>query len=218
MKVVAIIPARMGSKRLPGKNKKLLGGIPLITWAINSVKEISEITDILISTDDPEIVKIANQYKVLAPWLRPEHLSSDGASSIDVTLHALDWYQRNVQEVDGVMLVQPTSPFRTKQSIMAALTEFKSCESIVSVSACSGKPEWAFYLESQKLVKPEGELQTVYELNGLIYLCTPNFLTENQSFITKETRGLVINSKKESLDIDTQADFDLAEFYLDRRL
>lgn len=218
MKVLAIIPARKGSKRLPGKNKKPLGGVPMITWAINSVKEISEITDILISTDDPEIVKIASQHKVLAPWLRPEHLCSDEASSIDVTLHALDWYQRTVQEVDGVMLVQPTSPFRTKQSILAALNEFKSCESIVSVSACSGNPEWAFHLESQVLVKPEAELQTLYELNGLIYLCTPNFLTENQTFITKDTRGLVIGSKKESLDIDTEADFDLAEFYLDRDL
>ena len=216
MKVLAIIPARKGSKRLPGKNKKLLGGVPMITWAINSVKEISEITDVLISTDDPEIVKIASQHKVLAPWLRPEHLCSDEASSIDVTLHALDWYQRNVQKVDGVMLVQPTSPYRTKQSIIAALSDFKSCESIVSVSPCSRNSEWSFYLESQKLVKPVGEFQTLYELNGLIYLCTPSFLTENQSFITKDTRGIVINSKKECLDIDTQDDFDLAEFYLEK--
>lgn len=216
MKVLAIIPARKGSKRLPGKNKKILGGVPMITWAINSVKEISEITDILISTDDPEIVKIARQHNVLAPWLRPEHLSSDEASSIDVTLHALNWYQKNVQKVDGVMLVQPTSPFRTRQSIMAALNEFKSCESIVSVSTRNGNPGWAFHLESNLLVKPNGNVQNLYELNGLIYLCTPNFLIENQSFIAKDTRGLVINSKKESLDIDTQEDFDLAEFYLRR--
>ena len=116
------------------------------------------------------------------------------------------------------MLIQPTSPFRTKQSILAALSEFKSCESIVSVSACSSNPEWVFQLESQVLVKPAGKLQTLYELNGLIYLCTPNFLTKNQRFITNETRGIVIDSKKESLDIDTQADFELAEFYLDRDL
>ncbi len=218
MKVLAIIPARKGSKRLPGKNRKPLGGLPMITWAINSVKEIPEITDILISTDDPEIVKIASEHKVLTPWLRPEHLSSDEASSIDVTLHALDWYQKSVQKVDGVMLVQPTSPFRTKQSILAALSEFKSCESIVSVSACSSNPEWVYQLESQVLVKPVGDPNALYELNGLIYLCTPNFLTENRSFIAKDTRGLVIRSKKESLDIDTEADFDLAEFYLDRDL
>lgn len=218
MKVLAIIPARKGSKRLPGKNKKLLGGVPMISWAINSVKEISEIVDILVSTDDPEIVKIASQHKVLAPWLRPQYLCSDEVSSIDVTLHALDWYQTSVQKVDGVMLIQPTSPFRTKQSILAALSEFKSCESIVSVSTCSGNPEWVFQLESQVLVKPVGEPKTLYELNGLIYLCTPNFLTENRSFIAKNTRGLVIGSKKESLDIDTQADFNLAEFYLDRDL
>ena len=128
----------------------------MISWAINSVKEISEIVDILVSTDDPEIVKIASQHKVLAPWLRPQYLCSDEVSSIDVTLHALDWYQTSVQKVDGVMLIQPTSPFRTKQSILAALSEFKSCESIVSVSTCSGNPEWVFQLESQVLVKPVG--------------------------------------------------------------
>ncbi len=218
MKVLAIIPARKGSKRLPGKNRKSLGGIPMITWAINSVKEIPEITDILISTDDPEIVKIASEHKVLTPWLRPEHLSSDEASSIDVTLHALDWYQRSVQKVDGVMLVQPTSPFRTKQSVVAALSDFKSCESLVTVSPCSGTSEWSFHLESQKLVKAEGKFKTLYELNGLIYLCTPNFLTKNKSFISDDTRGLVTESKKESLDIDTHDDFELAEFYLERDL
>lgn len=218
MKVLAIIPARKGSKRLPGKNRKLLGGVPLVTWAINSVKDISEITDILISTDDPEIVKIASQQKILAPWLRPECLSDDEASSIDVALHALDWYQKNVEQVDGVMLIQPTSPFRTRRSVMAALSEFKSCESIVSVSSVNYNPGWAFHLESKLLVRPKQDMQDLYELNGLIYLCTPNFLIENRSFITKDTQGLVINSKRESLDIDTQEDFDLAEFYLDKDL
>ena len=218
MKVLAIIPARKNSKRLPGKNKKLLGGIPMITWSINSVKDISEIVDILISTNDPEIVKIANHHKVLVPWIRPEHLSGDETSSIDVTLHALEWYQRNIQEVDGVMLVQPTSPFRSRQSIMAAISEFKSCQSVVSVSNRNSNPGWAYHLESNVLVKPKENLQNLYELNGLIYLCTPNFLIENKSFITEDTRGIVISSMKESLDIDTQEDFDLAEFFLNREL
>jgi CMP-N-acetylneuraminic acid synthetase len=216
MKVLAIIPARKGSKRLPGKNGKLLGGVPMITWAINSVKEISEISDILISTDDPEIIEIANHHKVLAPWLRPEHLCDDEASSIDVTLHALEWYQRSVQEVDGVMLVQPTSPFRTRRSIVTAINEFKFCESIVSVSPVNLNPGWSYRLESNLLVEPQENLTNIYALNGLVYLCTPNFLINNQSFVTKDTRGLIINSKKESLDIDTQEDFDLAEFYIHR--
>lgn len=216
MKVLAIIPARMGSKRLPGKNRKLLGGVPLITWAINSVKEIAEIADILISTDDPEIVKIASRHKVLVPWMRPEHLSSDEASSVDVTLHALEWYQGNVQKVDGVMLVQPTSPFRSRESIKTALNDFKSCESIVSVSARNGNPGWSYQLVSNVLVKHQEDVREIYELNGLIYLCSPNFLIENQGFITNKTRALVINSKIEALDIDTQDDFDLAEFYLSR--
>jgi len=216
MKVLAIIPARQGSKRLPGKNRKLLGGIPLVVWAINSLKRIPEITDILVSTDDPEIIKIANQHSVLAPWIRPEHLSSDEASSIEVTLHALDWYQKNIEEVDGVMLIQPTSPFRTTKSILAALAQFKSCESVATVSSRKGNPDWSFHIESGFLVKPGRKPRELYELNGLIYLCTPKFLFENQTFVTDETRGLVINSEKEKLDIDTQEDFDLAEFYLNR--
>ena len=214
MKVLAIIPARQGSKRLPGKNRKLLGGIPLVVWAINSLKQIPEITDILVSTDDPEVIKIANQHSVLAPWIRPEHLSSDEASSIEVTLHALDWYQKNIEEVDGVMLIQPTSPFRTTKSILAALAEFKSYESVVTVSSRNSNPRWSFHLESDFLVKPGRESRELYELNGLIYLCTPKFLFEYRTFITDKTRGLIISSEKESLDIDTQEDFDLAEIYL----
>jgi CMP-N-acetylneuraminic acid synthetase len=90
MRILAVIPARGGSKRLPKKNIKPLGGKPLINWSIEAIRGISEICEVLVSTDDSEIASIAKQAGASVPWLRPSHLSTDTASSVDVALHALD--------------------------------------------------------------------------------------------------------------------------------
>jgi CMP-N-acetylneuraminic acid synthetase len=91
MRILVLIPARGGSKRLPGKNIKLLGGKPLINWSIESILGISAVCDILVSTDDSEIAEIARQAGASVPWLRPANLSTDTASTVDVALHTLDW-------------------------------------------------------------------------------------------------------------------------------
>ena len=114
MKILALITARSGSKRIPDKNIKKLCGRPLINWSIDVAKDVEDICDILVSTDSPIIAEIANKAGALVPWLRPEDMAIDSASSVDVSLHALDWYQSEVGKVDGLILLQPTSPFRTK--------------------------------------------------------------------------------------------------------
>lgn len=93
MRILALITARGGSKRLPGKNIKLLGEKPLVIWSIDVLRDITEISDILVSTDDPKIADICRKAGAYVPWLRPSELSSDSSSSVDVAIHALDWYE-----------------------------------------------------------------------------------------------------------------------------
>ena len=121
MKILAVVPARSGSKRLPGKNKLLLSGIPLIKWTLESARQVPEITDILISTDDPEIIQMCQGVDVLTPWLRPPELATNEAETIDVLLHAIDWYESEIGKLGGVMLLQPTSPFRKSETIRRAI-------------------------------------------------------------------------------------------------
>ena len=97
MRILALITARGGSKRLPGKNIRSLGGKPLIVWSINIAKDIAEVVDILVSTDDTEIAEIAKNAGALVPWLRPSELATDTASSVDVFLHALKWYEEKIR-------------------------------------------------------------------------------------------------------------------------
>ena len=117
MKILALILARGGSKRIAGKNIRKLGGKPLIQWSIDVAKRTPEIDDILISTDDEVIAEVAINQGLSIPWLRPKELSTDTATSVDAALHALDWYEKQSGMVDGLLLLQPTSPFRKKSTI-----------------------------------------------------------------------------------------------------
>jgi CMP-N,N'-diacetyllegionaminic acid synthase len=126
MRILALIPARGRSKRLPGKNIRVLGDKPLIVWSIDVAKDIPEICDILVSTDDSAIASICTDAGALVPWLRPADLATDTASSVDVVLHALDWYETQKGKVDGILLLQPTSPFRTKETMHKGIELFQS--------------------------------------------------------------------------------------------
>lgn len=225
MKILAIIPARSGSKRVVGKNMKLLKGKPLIAWTFDCVVGFPEICDRLVSTDSGEIAEFSMSCGAIVPWLRPAALSGDEASSVDVILHALDWYEANVQKVDGVLMLQPTSPFRLHQSIAKSIELFKSEDgrcSVVSVSKSSSHPDWT-YKVTKKFMEPyidgkgnisnrSQDLVDAYTLNGSIYLCSPSDLRKNKTFIGQHCIPLIINSEKESLDIDTEWDWMLAEW------
>jgi CMP-N,N'-diacetyllegionaminic acid synthase len=224
MRILSLIPARGGSKRLPGKNIRLLGGKPLIKWTIDAAMGVSEICDILISTDSPHIASICRDSQVLIPWLRPPELSSDNASSVEVAIHALEWYESEKGVVDGVLLLQPTSPFRTKNTIEKGISLFQDSgkRSIVGVSLISGgHPLQAVKLDAEGKISPffenemsnnrSQDLPDAYAINGSFYLLSPNDLKINKSFLTTESLALVIDSEGEALDIDTSFDFLIAE-------
>ena len=225
MKILAIVPARGGSKRLPGKNIKLLGGKPLINWTIEIAQGIPEICEILVSTDDPAIALVAKEAGANVPWLRPEALSTDQATSVDVALHALDWYESENGVVDGLLLLQPTSPFRTQAKIRLGIELFKShsYRTVIGVSPVKDHPMWAFKMDSGFLVpfiESHGfgtrsqDLEPAFVANGGFYLISPDELRKSKSFVNVEQVPLVGESNTETLDIDTELDFELAEYLL----
>ena len=131
MKLLAIITARKNSKRLKNKNKKILGHKPLISWTIDFAKRIKKFQDILITTDDEEILNIAKKKKILAPWLRPKKISLNNTSSYSTVAHALKWYENQISKVDCICLLQPTSPFRSKKNLFEAIKIFEQTKSSV---------------------------------------------------------------------------------------
>lgn len=222
MRILAVITARGGSKRLPGKNIRPLGGRPLIAWTIDAAQGLPDICDILVSTDDEEIARVARAAGASVPWLRPTELSSDTAGSVDVCLHALDWYEREHGAVDGLLLIQPTSPFRRAATIARGLALFKPLphRPVVSVSPAASHPLWCYRIEGDAMMPyiarefeaiRSQDLPPAHVLNGALYLIPPGQLREKRTFLPPDVRPLVIESPWEGLDIDTPWDWFMAE-------
>ena len=224
MKILALITARGGSKRLPGKNIRPLGGKPLLVWSIDVVKEISEICDILVSSDDKFIAEIALNSGAIVPWLRPSELANDTTSSVDVALHAIDWYEREKGKIDGLLLLQPTSPFRKRESILRGLELFKKNQQhpVIGVSPAESHPMWCFKIDGavmEPFIKGglhfrSQDLPLAYVVNGSFYLIAPEDLRKSNSFFSKGMTPLVMDSFMESIDIDTEWDWIKAENFL----
>ena len=222
MRILALITARGGSKRLPGKNIRPLGGKPLIVWSIDVAKNISEICDILVSTDDPAIAEVCIDAGAYVPWIRPAELATDTASSVDVALHALDWYEAEKGSVDGLLLLQPTSPFRTQSTMQRGIDLFgkHDHQQVLGVSPTHSHPMWMLKMEGDYLVPfmpvhgleiRSQELPPVYVVNGSFYLTTPAELRTRRSYVGSKTVPLLIESPQEAVDIDTEWDFKMAK-------
>ena len=222
MKILALIPARGGSKRLPGKNIRLLGDKPLIVWSIDIIKGMSEICDVLVSTDDPLIAAISTKAGANVPWKRPADLATDTASSVDVALHALNWYESEKGPIDGLLLLQPTSPFRSRKTVRNGIELFQSSghQPVLGISQAATHPMQTLKLEGNFVVPymkdyvlnmQSKELTNAFIVNGSLYLITPADLRKNRTFNGGKTVPLLIESPHESLDIDTEWDFMMAE-------
>jgi len=227
MRILVLILARGGSKRLPGKNIRLLGGRPLIGWSIDTGKLIPGVCDILVSTDDAKIQDVAKGLGAYTPWLRPKELSLDNSSSVDAALHALDWYESKHGVVDGLLLLQPTSPFRRIEKIKKGIELFsvRDCNSVLGVSPTHAHPKWTFTIENGALspfLSDHGlntrsqDLESAYVVNGSFYLISPDALRQKKSFFIEGSLPLVIDSSIESLDIDTDQDWQYAEYCLNK--
>lgn len=216
-KILGLIPARGGSKGIPRKNIKLLGGKPLIAWTIDEAKKSKYIDRLIVSTDDQEIADVAIEWGAEIPFMRPPRLATDTARGVDVVLHAL----QELSGFDVVALLQPTSPFRVSGDIDGAI-EFwaDSGSTVVGVVEATKSPYWMYNVgEDGRLERllPMSEhadnrqnLPTVYVLNGAVYITDRSSLLEEESFLSQRTMAYVMPSDR-SIDIDTDRDWTIAE-------
>jgi CMP-N,N'-diacetyllegionaminic acid synthase len=229
LRLLTLVPARGGSKRLPRKNVLSLGGRPLIRWTIDTARDSGVCDDALVSTDDEEIASVARQAGALVPWLRPAELASDSASSASVIAHALAWYERERGPIDAVLLLQPTSPFRTTRSIRDALRIYADQQGrvrnpVVSVSPATTHPAWTFTLQDGALRPSLGwepltlrsqELPPAYALNGAIYVIPAEDARAARPIVRAGVIPFVMTGARESMDIDTADDWALASYWAD---
>ncbi|WP_374241120.1 cytidylyltransferase domain-containing protein [Zoogloea sp.] len=230
MKILTLIPARGGSKRLPGKNIKELGGLPLIAWTLHAARDSSVCAAIVVSTDDEAIAAVAREHGADVPGLRPAALATDTAGSVDVALHALDLYEAGHGPVDGLLLLQPTSPFRTADTIrrgVALFAENHGRQPVVGVSAAPSHPAWCFrttsdgmepFLGWDAIGRRSQDLEPAWALNGAFYLIAPARLRQERRFLTPDTRPLMMDDPREAIDIDSPEDWALAEASLSREI
>ena len=216
MKILVLILARGGSKRLPNKNILKLGKKHLINWSIDFAKKIPFVCDILVSTDSKKIGLIAKKRGALVPWMRPKKLSLDSSKSYPAALHAINWYENKIKKVDGVMLLQPTSPFRRLKSINEAISIFKKnkCNSVMSVAKSKHNSDKHYRLSKKKhktLKKLFKRIENIYRENGSFFLTSPSTLKKNKSFFHNNTYPVVCKAIIESIDIDTKDDWNIAK-------
>jgi CMP-N,N'-diacetyllegionaminic acid synthase len=216
---LAIIPARGGSKRLPGKNLLYLSGKPLLLWTIECAKKCHYFDKVIVTSDDNRILDIAKKSGV-DTILRPDKMATDKASSFSAVLHTID----NIQDrFDYVVLLQPTSPLRMEHHISEAielLEEKKKAKAIVSVCKTEHSPLWSNILppdESMKYFLPEKikhlrsqDLPIHYRINGAIYICETDKLLEEQTFMIKDSIYAYKMERLNSIDIDEKIDFLMA--------
>lgn len=215
MKTIAIIPARGNSKRLPNKNIKFLAGIPLLVHSINYAKQYGFIDAIYVTTDSKDIKKIALQHGALVID-RPKELSGDLEPTVTALKHVLESID---DAVENVVLLQPTNPLRPKHLLTEAFQLFKEkgCDSLFTVTRNHQKfgtiKGDEFNPFNYKIGQRSQDLEPLYFENGLLYITKSKDILNNE-IITSKAFPLIINHPFALVDIDTQEDFDLAEFML----
>ena len=216
MRVLAIITARGGSKRLPGKNIMPLGGKPLIAWTIEAALDAKCVAHVLLSSDDIDICEIGKKYGCHVPFLRPANLATDEASSVDVVMHAI----RGYEEFSHLILLQPTSPFRTGEDIDRAfeLMLSSNSSSCISVRESLEPPDWMYVINESNELRPimtkenirTQNLSRIYIPNGALFISSIKDFLENKKFVRDDTVPYIMSFDR-SIDIDLPQDFVNAE-------
>lgn len=225
-KIIAVIPARAGSKRLPRKNVRPLAGRPCIGWTLEAVSKSTEICHVAVSTDDPTVKEIVSQYGDIELIDRPEKLGRDDTSTVDVVLHALSELKARGHRFSWLMLLQPTSPLRTSRHIDEAvrLVRKSGGDGVVSICRTSHPREWVapatpgkslegFFSETA-LESSGTNLPKSYTINGAIYLIRVALFEEGKTFFAMKNIFGYEMERRDSVDIDDQYDFEVAEWTL----
>mgnify|MGYP006411644189 CR=1 FL=1 len=222
--MIAIIPARGGSKGLPNKNTKLLNNKPLIAHTIEAALKSKYIEDIIVSSDSTEIVNIAKKHGANSPFLRPSHLATDNSEVMDSIFFTIDKLnQSHSANINDFILLQVTSPLRTTKDIDDSIEIFitNKANSVVSVTESSQPQEWFKYLNDKNEIlnistKKHTNRQNYpksYVPNGAIYIANYDFLKKEKTFFGTKSFAYIM-PKKRSIDIDSIDDFLYADFLL----
>lgn len=220
MKILGIIPARGGSKGVPRKNIKLLGGKPLIEYTSEIALKSKHLTKVVLSSDDDEIIEVAKSIGLEAPFKRPSELAKDNTPTLPVILHALDFFKTKGEEFDAVCLLQTTSPFRTEEFLDEALQKFitSNTDSLVSVKEVPHEfnPHWTFKLNEQgnlyiatgesEIITRRQDLPKSYHRDGSIYITKTSVLVTQKSLYGNSI-AYIENSNKAYVNIDTLDDW-----------
>jgi len=232
MKVLGVIQARGGSKRVPRKNVKLLAGKPLIAYMIEAAKAARKLDRLIVSSDDDEIINVAKEFGAEVPFKRPDELATSETPTEQVTQHAVNWMKENEDfDADIVVHMQPTTPFVIPEDIDGCIDELINAdvESVVTASKILERPEWMFAIAEDgkaelilkgKLTDQRGNSQSMKELyipNGGVYATYKEALFKNNS-LYGETVKLWIMPHERSIDIDEPIDFEFAEFMLSKKM
>ncbi|MCZ7384091.1 MAG: acylneuraminate cytidylyltransferase family protein [Candidatus Methanoperedens sp.] len=223
LKIVGIIHARGGSKRIPLKNIKLLAGKPLIAHMIESALKSRRLNKVIVSTDHDEIARISREYGAEVPFKRPVELAEDVPSEL-VSQHAVDYLIKNENYYpDIAVTMQPTTPFCSPEDIDACIDKLieTDADSVITVREVRERPEWMYRLEGDRTVSLTGiliqgeigvtqSLQKLYTPNGAVYATKMRVLKEQNLIIGRDNRAVVMPPER-SIDIDEPIDFVLAE-------
>ena len=222
-KILAIIPARGGSKRLKNKNILELNAKPLIAWSIDEAKKSKYIDTVLVSTDSKDIYEVAKKHGAYLPFMRPKSLAKDNTKSIDVITHAIKYLQDMNELYDEIIILQPTSPLRDIKDIDGAIEHFfeKNATSVVSVCETEHSPLWSNtlnddfsmvgFLDTKYNNSRSQDLPTYYRLNGAFYMSNIDALMKTNTFFIDKNFYAYVMTQEHSVDIDTKLDFLIAK-------
>lgn len=220
--VLGVIPARGSSKRFPNKNIRMLAGKPLIAWTIEAARKATRLTDFLVSSDALLIMDIAKNYGAPVPFTRPPELATDTVRNIEVVAHALEFMETNNQiTYDIIILLQPTSPIRNPAHIDQAVEMLwqSNLDSVVSVKGPFKKRDPILkamrngILEDYSPVEDPADTEPFYLYNAALYGVKRDYFIKHKKMISAQQVPLVMDPIY-SVDVDTEADFLMAETYL----
>lgn len=224
--MIAIIPARGGSKGLPGKNILPLCGKPMIAYTIEAAKQSKYIDRVIVSTDDQNIADVALEYGAEVPFLRPEFLASDTAMAIDNYIYTIERLSKEWDvSIDEFVVLQPTSPLRLAEDIDGAIDMFleKKADSVISYTKEAHPVRWHKYLDENNAfidifdttIANRQDMRTSYYPNGAVYVFRFSMIKE-RNYYTDKSYGFIM-PRNRSVDIDYKDDFDYVEFLMSKR-
>jgi len=231
MRILAIIPARGGSKGVPGKNIRLLNGKPLLAYTAEIALQSKYLTEVIVSTEDEQIIEVAKKLGIKVPFIRPMELAQDNTPTIDAIIHALQWYENQKVFFDAVCLLQATSPFRTVDFLDKAIRKFikQDTDSLVSVLKVPHEynPHWTFEVDAvgnlkiatgeNQIISRRQELPTAYHRDGSIYITKTKVLL-NEHSLYGESTAFIESDPEFYINIDSLQDWEKAEEMIQNKL